>query len=830
MSGLPFAFAYPPILFALLALPLIWLLLRVTPPKPRTESFPPTRLLLEIAPKEETPARTPWWLILLRCLIAAALIIALAGPIYRPTTEQAPGAGPLLLVVDNGWASAPNWKAMGETARRIIGLAEEAGRPIAIVATADGPGQELAPDRRRPRSGAGSKRWRRAHTRRTMPRCFRRSTRRPAPTPSAAWSGSPTASPVRAAIRFATFLTQRIDGPLVALRRFQRRGRRAEAAGRRRRCAGRAGDPKQAGPAGRRLRPRHRPPRPEHRGRTVRFRGRAERDRGADRAACRTSERHRPARHRRHRDRRRGPAPRRPLAPPADRASLRRDRRHGAAAPLAALLHRPRRPALRRRVRAARRQRRHRRPGDDRRRRLGHRHGRHRHAAAATSRSGWRNGSRKAARWSASPDRISPSPPTRSSRSGSATATASSAGASPGRSNSRWRRSPSRAPSPAWRFPNDVLVKRQVLAEPDGTLAERTWAALADGTPLVTAAPSGKGWVILFHVTADAGWSNLPLSGTFVDMLRRIVAFSSVSARQRRPVRPAIRAADCALSPARRLRPLRQSRPRGPADSRQCHGRCARHRSIRRVSTAARPASVSLNLLDADAMLRPFEPSLVAGRRCRALSDRSTHRLPTMAACGRPRPVPPRCARRPLAERRLGFDRRAATADDLLDRRRGARIAVAGAARRAGRRGERPVRASRPSRKTHLAYVITGNDEIDRRPAPGSPACRGCLPSAPRSSRAIRSASIRHATSSSFFPLLYWPIDPASADAVLDHHGQDRRLYAPGRLGAVRHPRPARTLHQRQHLHRHAGGRAAPRDARRASTSRRSSRCRPTMS
>ena len=74
--------------------------------------------------------------------------------------------------------------------------------------------------------------------------------------------------------------------------------------------------------------------------------------------------------------------------------------------------------------------------------------------------------------------------------------------------------------------PGDVTVNRQVLAEPDGTLASRTWAALGDGTPLVTAAQSGKGWLVLFHVTADTTWSNLPLSGTFVEMLRRIVAFA----------------------------------------------------------------------------------------------------------------------------------------------------------------------------------------------------------------------------------------------------------------------------------------------------------------
>ena len=71
--------------------------------------------------------------------------------------------------------------------------------------------------------------------------------------------------------------------------------------------------------------------------------------------------------------------------------------------------------------------------------------------------------------------------------------------------------------------PDDVAIERQVLAEPDPALTERTWAALSDGTPLVTASRRGKGLVVLFHVTADTGWSNLPLSGIFVDMLRRIM-------------------------------------------------------------------------------------------------------------------------------------------------------------------------------------------------------------------------------------------------------------------------------------------------------------------
>jgi hypothetical protein len=77
--------------------------------------------------------------------------------------------------------------------------------------------------------------------------------------------------------------------------------------------------------------------------------------------------------------------------------------------------------------------------------------------------------------------------------------------------------------------PNDVTVSRQVLAEPDAALTENTWATLADGTPLVTAARRGKGLIVLFHVTGDTRWSDLPLSGAFVDMLKRVVALAGTT-------------------------------------------------------------------------------------------------------------------------------------------------------------------------------------------------------------------------------------------------------------------------------------------------------------
>jgi hypothetical protein len=82
--------------------------------------------------------------------------------------------------------------------------------------------------------------------------------------------------------------------------------------------------------------------------------------------------------------------------------------------------------------------------------------------------------------------------------------------------------------SPFYGFtvPKDVTVERQVLAQPSLDLAEKTWARLDDGTPLVTAERRGKGWLVLVHTTASPQWSTLPLSGLFVQMLRRLVAFS----------------------------------------------------------------------------------------------------------------------------------------------------------------------------------------------------------------------------------------------------------------------------------------------------------------
>lgn len=132
------AFGAPWVLTALAALPVLWWLLRVTPPAPRQTTFPPLRILRELVPVQETPAHTPWWLLLLRLILAALLILALARPIWNP---QAAGAtGPLVLVIDDGWGAASGWDRRIEVAQSKLTEAERADRPVVLLTTAMPPG------------------------------------------------------------------------------------------------------------------------------------------------------------------------------------------------------------------------------------------------------------------------------------------------------------------------------------------------------------------------------------------------------------------------------------------------------------------------------------------------------------------------------------------------------------------------------------------------------------------------------------------------------------------------------------------------------------------
>ncbi len=132
----PIGFLQPWVLTALIALPAIWWLLRLTPPRPKSVIFPPTRLLKGLEDSEKTSTHSPWWLTALRILMAALLIGALAGPVLHPDRDALPGSGPVLIVVDNGWASASQWRARTSLIDTYISRAERDNRAIILTGTA----------------------------------------------------------------------------------------------------------------------------------------------------------------------------------------------------------------------------------------------------------------------------------------------------------------------------------------------------------------------------------------------------------------------------------------------------------------------------------------------------------------------------------------------------------------------------------------------------------------------------------------------------------------------------------------------------------------------
>jgi hypothetical protein len=133
MMGLPLGFAQPLVLLGLASLPVLWWLLRLVPPRPRRISFPPTRMLFDIAPKEETPSRTPWWLTLLRLTLAALLILAASGPLWNPPLATSQTRVPLALLIDDGWTAAATWDARMRMVDDLIARAETDSRAVVLV-------------------------------------------------------------------------------------------------------------------------------------------------------------------------------------------------------------------------------------------------------------------------------------------------------------------------------------------------------------------------------------------------------------------------------------------------------------------------------------------------------------------------------------------------------------------------------------------------------------------------------------------------------------------------------------------------------------------------
>lgn len=129
------AFAAPWALAALIALPLVWWLLRALPPPPRLVAFPSLEILRNVDVEETTPARPPWPLLVLRLLLFAVVVLALSGPRIDPGVLP-PGGRPLTLVVDDGWAAARHWEATRQAVSDVIDAAAADDRRIAFLTTA----------------------------------------------------------------------------------------------------------------------------------------------------------------------------------------------------------------------------------------------------------------------------------------------------------------------------------------------------------------------------------------------------------------------------------------------------------------------------------------------------------------------------------------------------------------------------------------------------------------------------------------------------------------------------------------------------------------------
>ncbi len=125
-------FTAPWVLLGLLTLPILWLILRAVPPAPIRRLFPAVTLLLGLKDDESVSDRTPWWLLLLRMLAAAAIIIGLAGPVLNPSRDET-GSGPLLLVLDAGWGGATRWSSTLDQIDAQLTEAGRAGRPVSIL-------------------------------------------------------------------------------------------------------------------------------------------------------------------------------------------------------------------------------------------------------------------------------------------------------------------------------------------------------------------------------------------------------------------------------------------------------------------------------------------------------------------------------------------------------------------------------------------------------------------------------------------------------------------------------------------------------------------------
>ena len=384
----------------------------------------------------------------------------------------------------------------------------------------------------------------------------------------------------------------------------------------------------------------------------------------------------------------------------------------------------------------------------------------------------------------------------------------------------RLRPFPEASPFAGLAVPRDVDISSQVMAQPDPDLPGRVLASLEDGTPLVTGRALGDGRVVLFHVTASADWSSLPLSGLFVQMLERLTQSAGGLANAPETLEGTIWTPLQVLDgfgalappslvagvPGERLAEARPSAETPPGIYASGERRVALNvMRARRRPRAARAAARRRDRRDA----RPRRRRSGSGPGCIALALvlLALDVLATLRRLGPARPRPARRRPRPAWRWRSGSRWRSAAGRP--------------ARRPPGRTRTRSTPRTRPCSPTSRPATRGST----RSAPPGSTASAARSSTAPRSSPPTRWRSTSRPHDLSLYPFLYWPITESQAPPSDGGGGAAQRLPALRRHDPVRHPgrRPRRQL-GRHHAER--PGAAADRHA--SSTCRRSSRCRTT--
>ncbi|RMF40996.1 MAG: DUF4159 domain-containing protein [Alphaproteobacteria bacterium] len=744
------AFLNPWLLAALAALPVLWFLLRAIPPAPRRIRFPGVRLLLGLKDPERIPERTPWWLLLLRIAALAAAILGFAEPILNPRQPMS-GTGPVLIVMDGGWASAADWEARRDRLRELLDQAGRAGRPVALVALADTPPAEARLDLR----------------------------------PAADWQGRIDALQPRAwapdRAGWAEWLGAAIAANSAGIDSWWLRDGLAHGTDRLDETLAGAGtltviDPPRTVPG---LRPARledgllkvdavraaadaaetlsvvalgNDPGGTERRLAIAEAGFAEGERLATaefdlplelrNRITRLAIIGRPAA---------GAVTLTDAAVRRRKVGLLSGAQEQEGATLVSPLHYLRKAlvptaevieaSLADMLAAS--------PdvlvlAD-----IGTFAPEEREALEAWVRKGGlllRFAGPRLAR-AAGETALDPLLPVRLRAGGGRTVGGTMSWGDP----KTLRPFPPTSPFAGLPVPDEVTVKRQVMAQPDVELPDRIIAALEDGTPLVTSREEGEGRVVLFHVTANAEWSSLPLSGLFVQMLERLAVSARAGGPQAADLEGLIWTPELVLDGFGR--PMDASALSGVPGARLAEGRPGPDAPPGLYSAGDRV--VAINLLDREAELEPAADPPAGALREELGASEETGLMHWFLMAALALMALDLIAALWIGGR-LGFGRRrvAATAVTLLAL--GLALGLPPAPAAAQEVDEET--AIRATRETVLAYVVTGDAKVDRISAAGLAGLSRMLTARTAIEPGEPMAVDIERDELAFFPMLYWPI------------------------------------------------------------------------